>query len=553
MNSRRSCKCGSSDLETDAARGDTVCTACGSVIEDGLIVSEVQYQEGTRGGSNMVGQNVTGDSGPYMMGMSGFGNGKASKTITLDRAKRRIREVGTSLNLNNYNIEVAFNFYKMALNKRLTCGRKNNHVIAACIYIACRLKQTDIMLLDLSDRVQVNVYELGRTYLKLASALCMNLPMADPSIYIQRFAHRLNLGDRSNEIINTANRLVARMNRDWMHYGRRPSGLCGAALLVALRLHEIDKSVKEMVDIVKVCETTIRKRLNEFGDTPSGKLTKEEFMEIELEGSEDPPCYKNANKKLKSILESKERLEEVEDEVAKIQRQIEEKLESIRKKFRSPYVKAKDLEIDKDISLGSDDSEIEEMAEKFVQEDQFHVIKEIVGQEDPTADSFLKQLDALQPTAASLGIRSSLDFGFSRRGKDKASDGSDGESSRDPDDLSEQPERCEESGELDLDGIDDAELDMYILSQQEVKVKTKLWHKVNSDYLKEMEEKEKRKLEEEAERKRKENAGEIIPKRRRRTRVKTHIEANTAGEAIERMLEEKKLSNKINYDVLRRL
>lgn len=32
------------------------------------------------------------------------------------------------------------------------------------------------MLLDLSDVVQVNVYELGKTFLKLSSALCINIP-----------------------------------------------------------------------------------------------------------------------------------------------------------------------------------------------------------------------------------------------------------------------------------------------------------------------------------------------------------------------------------------
>lgn len=40
---------------------------------------------------------------------------------------------------------------------------------------------------------------------------------------------------------------------------------------------------------------------------------------------------------------------------------------------------------------------------------------------------------------------------------------------------------------------------------------------------------------------------------KRKTRKKHPIQANTAGEAIEKMLQEKKISNKINYDVLRNL
>lgn len=586
MAHRQSCpKCGSSDLETDAARGDTVCTSCGSVLEDNLIVSEVQFQEGSHGGSNIIGQTISVDNGFQGLSMGGMmSSGKESRQITLDRARKRIKAIGASLSLNNHCMDMAFNFYKMALSRRLTCGRKNNHVIAACVYITCRLEGTSHMLLDLSDLMQVNVYELGRTYLRLSCALCINIPVLDPCLYIVRFAHRLGLGDKTHDVEMTALRLVQRMKRDWMHTGRRPSGLCGAALLVATRLNNIDRSVKEVVDIVKVCETTIRKRLNEFSDTPTSKLTLEEFMTVDLEGEEDPPCYKMANKKVKSIVEDKEQLEQVENEVAKIQQQIEEKLESIRKKFRSPFVKnAETQETAEKPSKEEDEDEdidVEEVVEKIVETNHFNIIREIVGQDNPQADSFLQQLQALRPTAASLGISSSLNVGFTKGLKDedpnakrRASSVSfngeinneedvdneeDNETDIDDEDMDSIKEENQatdnqESGELDLEGIDDAELDNYILSNKEIQIKTKLWHRVNAEYLKEMEEKEKRKAEEEAERAKKESSGEMPPKKKRKSKKKTPIEANTAGEAIEKMLEEKRLSNKINYDVLRRL
>uniref|UniRef100_A0A672YCA9 Transcription factor TFIIB cyclin-like domain-containing protein n=1 Tax=Sphaeramia orbicularis TaxID=375764 RepID=A0A672YCA9_9TELE len=89
----------------------------------------------------------------------------------------------------------------------------------------------------------------------------------------------------------TALRLVQRMKRDWMHTGRRPSGLCGAALLVAARMYDFNRTLKDIVDIVKVCETTLRKRLTEFEDTPTSQLTIEEFMKTDLDQECDPPCF----------------------------------------------------------------------------------------------------------------------------------------------------------------------------------------------------------------------------------------------------------------------
>jgi len=39
-------------------------------------------------------------------------------------------------------MDVAFNFFKMALHKHLTKGRKHSLTVAACIYMTCRIEGT---------------------------------------------------------------------------------------------------------------------------------------------------------------------------------------------------------------------------------------------------------------------------------------------------------------------------------------------------------------------------------------------------------------------------
>ncbi len=51
--------CEGTDIEYDQARGDAVCTSCGSVLEDNIIVSEVTFSESTGGGSSVIGQFVS--------------------------------------------------------------------------------------------------------------------------------------------------------------------------------------------------------------------------------------------------------------------------------------------------------------------------------------------------------------------------------------------------------------------------------------------------------------------------------------------------------------
>lgn len=61
-------------------------------------------------------------------------------------AKQQINTLGHQLQMNQHCLDTAFNFYKMALNKSLTRGRKSSHVMAACIYLVCRTEGTPRIL-----------------------------------------------------------------------------------------------------------------------------------------------------------------------------------------------------------------------------------------------------------------------------------------------------------------------------------------------------------------------------------------------------------------------
>lgn len=60
--------------------------------------------------------------------------------------RKRIQQLGVQLKLNQHCIDTAFNFFKMAVNRRMTQGRKTTHVIAACLYIVCRTEGTPHIL-----------------------------------------------------------------------------------------------------------------------------------------------------------------------------------------------------------------------------------------------------------------------------------------------------------------------------------------------------------------------------------------------------------------------
>ena len=111
-----------------------------------------------------------------------------------------------------------------------------------------------------------------------------------------RFANRLEFGEKTHEVSMTAQRLVQRMKKDSIHSGRRPSGLCGAALLLAGRMHDFSRKPNDIVRVVKIHESTLRKRLLEFGETPSSALTIDEFMSIDLEAEQGETSKQKASR-----------------------------------------------------------------------------------------------------------------------------------------------------------------------------------------------------------------------------------------------------------------
>lgn len=112
----------------------------------------------------------------------------------------------------------------------------------------------------------------------------LSLPIIDPSLFVHRFATRLHLGNKTNSVVLTSLRLIARMKRDWISTGRRPAGLCGAALLLASHIHGIKKSKKEISEVVRIGNIILSSRLKEIKKTSIGFLTTQE---IDFGGGDD--------------------------------------------------------------------------------------------------------------------------------------------------------------------------------------------------------------------------------------------------------------------------
>ena len=146
-------------------------------------------------------------------------------------------------------------------------------------------------MIDFSDALQVNVYVLGKSFLQFTRLLNLSLPIVDPALYIHRFATRMSLEDKLSTVCTTALRIVTRLKKDWVDSGRRPDGICAAAMLIAARSQGFNKTQQEVAKIFRVAPDTLRRRLEDFKATPSAQLTLDEFHKNDSALEFDPPVY----------------------------------------------------------------------------------------------------------------------------------------------------------------------------------------------------------------------------------------------------------------------
>jgi transcription initiation factor TFIIIB Brf1 subunit/transcription initiation factor TFIIB len=305
--------CSCTEIDIVDVSGEAVCVSCGTIVEENNIVSSIEFHESGGGAHSVVGQFVSASATKSYgnVGTSGRNYGMESRANTLANGKKKIRQIAGMLRLGDHYVDSAFRLYALALQRNFTHGRKASTVIAACLYIVCRRERSPHLLIDFSDKLQLNVYVLGGVFLKFCKLLQIHLPLIDPSLYIHRFASQLNFGAKTHSIATTALRLVATMKRDWIETGRRPSGICGAALLIAARSQSVMCSLHDVMDIVNIGERTLKQRLYEFSLTPTAQLTYDQVGRLEMSRVEcDPPSFQRHREKevMEMLLIESERL-----------------------------------------------------------------------------------------------------------------------------------------------------------------------------------------------------------------------------------------------------
>jgi transcription factor IIIB subunit 2 len=303
--------CEAPDIQ-DRDSGGQECLNCGTEFNvESDLHQELTFAEGANGGFSVVGgfvgdhQRFANTMGGTVRGLQGMeGREKAHQ-----RGKYVVDNLVAILNLRQQVADMAYSLYKLASINGFIQGRRVDNVAACCIYLADRKQnESTLLLMDLAEKIQVSVWVLGDTYKQFLAVIMDKDPGTIQSLHkipqleplVLKFCRKLEFDADSHKVAEDACKLLKGMKRDWMVEGRQPAGIIGAAIILAARMNNFRRTVREVVYCVKVADSTINQRLYEFKRTKRSKMTLEQFKEFGAHYKQDdilpPAIYKRKEK-----------------------------------------------------------------------------------------------------------------------------------------------------------------------------------------------------------------------------------------------------------------
>jgi transcription initiation factor TFIIB len=279
-------------LVIDEARGETVCEACGLVVEEDEIDHGPEWRafdSSERAQKSRVGAPTT-----KLLHDDGLSSvidwqDRDAKGRTIDGSKRRkfqrlrtwderfrsksaqernlkqalgeIDRMSSALGLPENVRETASVVYRRALEDDLLRGRSIEAMATASLYAAARQASVPRSLDEFEPVSRVDRKEFSRAYRYIVRELDLAIEPANPLEYLPRFASDLDL---DGETKTRARALLEEGMERGVHSGKSPVGLAAAALYAASILEGQKVTQKEVCSVSDVSEVTVRNRYTEL-------------------------------------------------------------------------------------------------------------------------------------------------------------------------------------------------------------------------------------------------------------------------------------------------
>ncbi|MFW9802374.1 MAG: transcription initiation factor IIB [Candidatus Thorarchaeota archaeon] len=284
--------CGENSFTRDYARGESVCTSCGLVASDRNVDRGPEWRAFTSEERDAKART----GAPMRLSIADKGlstiidwrnkdaSGRALTTKTraaiyrmrkwhirsrvhsshhrnLGFAMSEMERLSSQLGIPREARETAALIYRKALTKKLVRGRSIDSVVAASVYLACRIHRIPRRLDEIVTEARTNRKQISQAVRLVLSKVNVKVPLASAKDLIPRLSSDLGLEGRT---VRKATEIIQRAKEGRITVGKDPGGIAGAALYIAGILEEDRRTQREIAKVSHVTEVTIRNRYKEL-------------------------------------------------------------------------------------------------------------------------------------------------------------------------------------------------------------------------------------------------------------------------------------------------
>ena len=288
----RCTECGCTTVVEDLTRGERVCSNCGLVLSDhridngaewrafsaeeadarSRVGAPMRYSIHDKGLSTVIDWRDRDNSGRKLSPSQRSqiyrlrkwqirSRVQSSVDRNLAQAMSELERLSSQLGIPKPIREIAALLYRKAIQKQLVRGRSIEAMVAATLYAACRIRQKPRPLDEVADATRLDKKKLGQCYRLLLRSLNVKIPLSNPVDYISRFSTELEL---SSQVQLRTIEILKRSRDLGLTIGRDPLGLAAAAIYVAGIMLDDRKTQREIAEVARVTEVTVRNRYKEM-------------------------------------------------------------------------------------------------------------------------------------------------------------------------------------------------------------------------------------------------------------------------------------------------
>jgi transcription initiation factor TFIIB len=284
--------CGGTSFTKDYVRGESICATCGLVISERTADRGPEWRAFTteernararagapmtftiadRGLSTTISRRNKDASGRVLLGKTRaaiyrmrkwhirsrlHGSQIRNLSVAMGEMDRLSSQIGIPRNVK----ETAALIYRKALAKKIVRGRSIEAVVAASVYLACRIHKVPRRLDEIVVETNLDRKKVGQAVRLVVSKVNVKIPVPSAKNLIPRLSSDLLLEGKT---VKKATEIIKNAEEKFVTIGKDPGGIAGAALYIAGILEEDRRTQREIAKAARVTEVTIRNRYKDL-------------------------------------------------------------------------------------------------------------------------------------------------------------------------------------------------------------------------------------------------------------------------------------------------